>query len=46
MFTKGATKVYLSRYFIDIDDAEPSGKVGTSPGTATAPTCSTSTWRT
>ena len=34
VFTKGKTKVYLSRYFIDID-ATPSlsGKVGTSPGT-------------
>ena len=34
VLTKGATKVYLSRYFIDIDDTPSlSGKVGTAPGT-------------
>ena len=34
MFAKGATKVYLSRFFIDIDAAPAlSGKVGTAPGT-------------
>ena len=34
VFAKGATKVYLSRFFIDID-ASPSlsGRVGTAPGT-------------
>jgi hypothetical protein len=34
VFAKGATKVYLSRFFIDID-ATPSlsGRVGTAPGT-------------
>ena len=34
VFTKGTTRVFLSRYFIDID-ATPSlsGKVGTTPGT-------------
>ncbi len=34
VFAKGKTRVYLSRYFIDIDDSPAlSGKVGTAPGT-------------
>jgi hypothetical protein len=34
VFAKGATKVYLSRFFIDIDDSPSlSGKVGTAFGT-------------
>ncbi|HTI34498.1 MAG TPA: hypothetical protein VL422_12530 [Miltoncostaea sp.] len=34
VFAKGATKVYLSRFFIDIDTTPSlSGKVGTAPGT-------------
>jgi len=34
VFAKGATKVYLSRFFIDLDDTPSlSGKVGTSFGT-------------